>query len=103
MSYSPHSRCRIIVLDSNLDELEQVEQEEWLEWELGRKEWTRATLRIVVVHVPPFLEYWDRHNWADGKESEWYVQRISSLSSGNQERLKLIAILSTGPCMCDIA
>lgn len=73
MSYSPHTRCRILVLDSNLDEMEQQEQEEWLEWELGRKEWTSASLRLVTVHVAPFLEYWDTKAWTDGKESQWYV------------------------------
>lgn len=71
LSYSLHPRCRIIVLDSNLDATEQVEQEEWLEWELKRDEWTRASLRLVMVHVPPFLEYWDRNAWTEGKESEW--------------------------------
>jgi hypothetical protein len=70
MSYSPHARCRIIVLDSNLDESEEVEQESWLKWELERNEWKDASLRIVVVHVPPFLEYWDRTAWVGG-ENKW--------------------------------
>lgn len=71
MAYSPHERVRIIVLDSNVGEREQEEQEEWLEWELGRREWKRASLRIVVVHVPPFLEFWDKENWNEGGESRW--------------------------------
>ncbi|KAI5481012.1 Metallo-dependent phosphatase [Pseudohyphozyma bogoriensis] len=82
MSFSPHRRCRILVLDSNLSEEEQGEQEQWLQWELKRDEWKQATLRIVMVHVPPFLEYWDRKAWVDGKESEWSIfvrQRLTPL------------------------
>lgn len=71
MSYSPHERMRILVLDSNLDEVEQVEQEEWLMWELGRKEWKEASLRLVMVHVAPFLEFWDTKAWTEGGESQW--------------------------------
>lgn len=73
LSYSPHRRCRILVLDSNLDEEEQKEQEEWLEWEMSRDEWTKATLRIVMVHVAPFLEFWDEKAWTVGKENQWCV------------------------------
>lgn len=70
MSYSPHSRCRIIVLDSNLNATEEVEQESWLKWELEKNEWKEASLRIVLVHVPPFLEYWDQADWIGG-QNQW--------------------------------
>ncbi|KAM0756183.1 Metallo-dependent phosphatase [Meredithblackwellia eburnea MCA 4105] len=70
-SISPHPRMRLLVLDSNLPEEDQVEQEEWLQWELGRTEWTGAGLRVVMVHVPPFLEWWDRRAWTEGGESNW--------------------------------
>ncbi|KAM0786995.1 hypothetical protein ACM66B_002413 [Microbotryomycetes sp. NB124-2] len=92
MSYSPHERCRVLVLDSNLDEMEQPEQEEWLEWELGRPEWTRASLRIVMVHVPPFLEYWDRQAWTKKRESKWSIfvrQRLTPLLSQHGASLVL--------------
>ncbi|SGY37940.1 BQ5605_C003g01923 [Microbotryum silenes-dioicae] len=72
-AYSPHQRCRILVLDSNLDSALQVEQELWLKWELARPEWTKSTIRIVVVHVSPFLEFWDTEAWTNGKESHWSV------------------------------
>lgn len=73
-SYSPHQRVRFLVLDSNLvEEEDQLEQEEWLLWELERPEWTEASLRVVVVHVPPFLEFWDRTAWTAGKENQWSV------------------------------
>lgn len=75
MAYSPHPRCRMLVLDANLDEVEQREQEEWLGWELKRPEWRRASLRIVLVHAPPFLEYWDHAAWnhPSRPESQWCV------------------------------
>ncbi|GAA5900922.1 metallophosphoesterase family protein [Sporobolomyces salmoneus] len=71
-SFSPHKRVRILVLDSNLlTEAEQKLQEEWLEWEVSREEWTRASLRIVVVHTAPWIEWWNRRAWTDGKEWKW--------------------------------
>lgn len=72
MSYSPHSRIRILILDSNLNLLKDIkEQEEWLLWELNRTEWKEASLKLVIVHVPPFLEYWDEESWTKGNESTW--------------------------------
>ncbi|GAA6059231.1 hypothetical protein JCM10212_006624 [Sporobolomyces blumeae] len=71
-STSPHPRVRIVVLDSNLvTDRDRLAQEEWLEWELGRAEWNRATLRIAVVHTPPWIEWWNRRAWTEGSESEW--------------------------------
>ncbi|GAA5837959.1 hypothetical protein JCM11251_006811 [Rhodosporidiobolus azoricus] len=77
-SYSSHSRFRILVLDSNLPTLaEQEEQERWLLWEVGGEKWTRASIRAVVVHTAPWIEWWDRRAWTEGGESEWsaYVRR----------------------------
>ena len=79
-SYSPHPRCRILILDANLESEEQGEQEQWLEWELRRSEGKRASLRIVMVHVPPFLEYWDQKAWTESGESQWCV-RASLMTS----------------------
>ena len=73
-AYSPHTRCRILVLDSNLKAAEDIlEQENWLKWELAKSDWAEASLRIVAVHVPPFVEYWDKTAWTDGKENKWSV------------------------------
>lgn len=71
-SFSPHKRVRILVLDSNLiTEEEQKMQEEWLEWEVAREEWTRASLRICLVHTAPWIEWWNKRAWAEGKEWKW--------------------------------
>ncbi|KAI8335900.1 Metallo-dependent phosphatase-like protein [Chlamydoabsidia padenii] len=57
---------RFIILDSNLD---WHQQDEWLQRELAS---TRdAAFRIVVVHVPPFLEYWDPDAWFQQHQNEW--------------------------------
>ncbi|KAG1138663.1 hypothetical protein G6F37_009569 [Rhizopus arrhizus] len=57
-----------IVLDSNLDwEI----QDDWLRQETTTEAFKRAQFRIVVVHVPPFLEYWDPEAWFGLKQSEW--------------------------------
>ena len=71
---SPHARMRILVLDSNLPTLEeQREQERWLRLEVERDEWQRASLRVVIVHTAPWIEWWDREAWASGGESQWCV------------------------------
>lgn len=73
-AYSPHERVRILVLDSNLVAQEDLqEQEEWLVWELEREEWKGASLKVVLVHVAPFLEFWDKEAWTNGGESQWSV------------------------------
>ncbi|ORX62662.1 Metallo-dependent phosphatase [Hesseltinella vesiculosa] len=59
---------RFIVLDSNLD---WQQQDEWLNRELSSDACQQAAFRVVVVHIPPFLEYWDPKAWFEGKESEW--------------------------------
>ncbi|GAA6056573.1 hypothetical protein NBRC10513_001050 [Rhodotorula toruloides] len=77
-SFSPHQRMRFLVLDSNLPtEAEQAAQERWVEWEVERREWREASLRVVVVHTAPWIEWWDRTAWTKGGESEWssYVRR----------------------------
>jgi predicted phosphodiesterase len=59
---------RFIVLDSNLD---WHQQDEWLQHELASDASRHAAFRIVIVHVPPFLEYWDPDAWFQQRQSEW--------------------------------
>ncbi|KAG2192301.1 hypothetical protein INT47_008238 [Mucor saturninus] len=59
---------RFIVLDSNIDwEL----QDTWLKHEIQSDEFKQAQFRVVVVHVPPFLEYWDPEAWFQQGQSKW--------------------------------
>ncbi|KAI7861432.1 Metallo-dependent phosphatase-like protein [Spinellus fusiger] len=59
---------RFCVLDSNLD---WAQQDEWLQQELASEASRSAAFRVVVVHIPPFLEYWDANAWFNLRESEW--------------------------------
>ncbi|KAI8339772.1 Metallo-dependent phosphatase-like protein [Choanephora cucurbitarum] len=59
---------RFIVLDSNLD---WEAQDQWLQREIDSDEFKQAQFRIVVVHIPPFLEYWDPEAWFQLGQSEW--------------------------------
>lgn len=80
-SYSPHPRVRVIVCDSNLETTRMIlpgstmtevdEHERWLLWEMARPEWKEASIRIVLVHIPPFVEFWDQTMWTRGHESHW--------------------------------
>ncbi|KAI9592085.1 Metallo-dependent phosphatase-like protein [Syncephalis fuscata] len=60
--------ARWIVLDSNRD---TVEQKTFLRDELNSAEAAKATFVIVVVHVPPFIEYWDKKDWIEKDEINW--------------------------------
>jgi len=42
----------------------------WLRQELKSQKSTKASFRIVVTHVPPFIEFWDPKTWANG-ERHW--------------------------------
>jgi predicted phosphodiesterase len=71
--------ARWIVLDSNRD---STEQETFLREELTSKEAEMATFVIVVVHVPPYIEYWDREAWEQRGERYWgrfVLEKYSSL------------------------
>ncbi|CAG8548059.1 5610_t:CDS:1 [Paraglomus occultum] len=57
-----------IVLDSNMDDMKQ---DEWLENELASAESQSADFRVVIVHIPPFLEYWDPDSWHEKGEKHW--------------------------------
>ncbi|BGP50970.1 hypothetical protein JCM10450v2_006896 [Rhodotorula kratochvilovae] len=69
---SLHKRMRVLVLDSNLPTVEEQQvQERWLEREVAREEWTRASFKVAVVHTAPWIEWWDREAWTTGGESQW--------------------------------
>ncbi|KAI8393824.1 Metallo-dependent phosphatase-like protein [Radiomyces spectabilis] len=59
---------RWCILDSNLD---WIQQDEWLRRELASEASQQAHFRVVVVHVPPFIEYWEPEGWFEKKQSEW--------------------------------
>lgn len=75
-------RTRWIVLDSNVDpEIYGDNQERWLIEEFGKREWREASLKVVIVHIPPFLEFWDPKAWNEEGESSWSVQPLAIRSS----------------------
>lgn len=59
--------AHVIVLDTNMEDDAQVD---WLREELASESSTRAAFRIIAVHVPPFIEYWDPRAWRKG-ERRW--------------------------------
>lgn len=59
--------ARVIILDTNMEDDAQVE---WLREELASESCRRASFRIIAVHVPPFIEYWNPRAWRKG-ERRW--------------------------------
>ncbi|KAF9919959.1 hypothetical protein FBU30_010335 [Linnemannia zychae] len=59
---------RFIVLDSNLD---RREQDEWLVQELKSDECRKAWFRVVLVHISPYTQYWEKDAWEGKGEKHW--------------------------------
>ncbi|KAJ1950200.1 hypothetical protein FBU59_000792 [Linderina macrospora] len=60
--------ARIIVLDA---ECPSAEQSEFLEHELQSPEFQNAEFKIVAIHIPPYIEFWDPYTWNDKGEKHW--------------------------------
>ncbi|KAJ1826934.1 hypothetical protein LPJ56_001932 [Coemansia sp. RSA 2599] len=60
--------ARIIVLDA---ECPSAEQTAFLKRELESAEFQNARFRIVSVHIPPYIEFWDPFTWNVKNEKHW--------------------------------
>jgi predicted phosphodiesterase len=77
--------ARFVVLDSQ--PLNQFEtQLDWLRWEIHLASWKQASFRIAIVHIAPFIEYWDPRAWEELGEKHW----------GKYVRTQLVPILMSG-------
>ncbi|KAF9359348.1 hypothetical protein BGX26_012552 [Mortierella sp. AD094] len=59
---------RFIVLDSNLD---SYDQDRWLEEELASDASKQAWFRLILVHISPFTQYWEKDAWENKGEKHW--------------------------------
>ncbi|KAJ2160213.1 hypothetical protein GGF46_002422 [Coemansia sp. RSA 552] len=59
---------RIIVLDAECPSPEQLE---FLTRELQSDLFQSARFRIVAVHIPPYMEFWDPYTWNEKGEKHW--------------------------------
>ncbi|KAF9434719.1 hypothetical protein BGZ76_007553 [Entomortierella beljakovae] len=62
------SGIRFIVLDSNLD---THEQDRWLEEELSSDASKEAWFRVILVHISPYTQYWEKDAWENKGEKHW--------------------------------
>ncbi|KAJ2217084.1 hypothetical protein EV179_000851 [Coemansia sp. RSA 487] len=60
--------ARVIALDA---ECPSKEQSEFLVRELQSESFQNAHFRIVAVHIPPFIEFWDPFAWNHKNEKHW--------------------------------
>ncbi|KAJ1989277.1 hypothetical protein GGI25_004819 [Coemansia spiralis] len=60
--------ARIIVLDA---ECPSKEQSEFLVSELQSSAFKNAHFRIVAIHIPPYIEFWDPYTWEHKGEKHW--------------------------------
>ncbi|CAF3377911.1 unnamed protein product [Rotaria sp. Silwood1] len=62
--------ARFIVLDSQPLHLFKA-QLDWLQRETRLETWNRASFRIAIVHIAPFIEYWEPRAWEELGEKHW--------------------------------
>ncbi|KAJ2616415.1 hypothetical protein H4S08_000806 [Coemansia sp. RSA 1365] len=60
--------ARVIVLDA---ECPSEEQSAFLLHELQSDAFQKAHFRIIAIHIPPYIEYWDPNAWNDEGEKYW--------------------------------
>lgn len=58
---------RVIIVDSTREAEAQMQ---WLEGELSSVTTQRSPFRVVLVHFPPFIEFWDPKTWKS-KPNQW--------------------------------
>lgn len=83
-SYGP---IRMIVLDSNEETDAQVA---WLEAELSRPSTQKAPYKLILCHIPPFIEFWDPAKWAAGEKSWPLYVRTRLLPLFEKYRVDLV-------------
>lgn len=59
------------LLDANVDSLEQ---DRWMEEMFQTPEHRQASFRMVLCHIPPFIEYWDPIPWFNGENKVRYLR-----------------------------
>jgi predicted phosphodiesterase len=77
--------ARFVVLDSQPPNRFET-QLDWLRREIHLTTWMQASFRIAIVHIAPFIEYWDPHAWEELGEKHW----------GKYVRTQLVPILMSG-------
>ncbi|KAJ2519870.1 hypothetical protein H4217_002416 [Coemansia sp. RSA 1939] len=60
--------ARVIILDA---ECPSKEQSKFLARELQSESFRNARFRIVAVHIPPYVEFWDPYTWEHKNEKHW--------------------------------
>ncbi|KAJ2848184.1 hypothetical protein IWW36_003450 [Coemansia brasiliensis] len=60
--------AQVIVLDA---ECPSPEQSEFLLQELQSEAFQSARFRIIAVHIPPYMEFWDPYAWEHKGEKHW--------------------------------
>jgi hypothetical protein len=60
---------RFLILNSNVDDI--ARQDAWLAEELQSEESRKALFRVAMVHVPPYLEFWEKEAWDQDGQKHW--------------------------------
>ena len=75
------SGIRFVVLDTASPY--DSRQKDWLECEVSSSDWINAKYRVVLTHIPPFIEYWNPNTWKNGEHRWGYFNR--SIRSDSRE------------------
>ena len=67
------SSIRFVVLDTATPY--DLRQTEWLKCEVSSRGWIDAKYRVVITHIPPFVEFWNPQTWMRGEKSWGHFNR----------------------------
>ena len=67
--YMVGTEIYVVVLDSNM--AEDATQLKWFKSKMISEKRKRAKFTIVVVHIAPFVEYWEPEAWNNRGEKHW--------------------------------
>lgn len=59
---------RFVIIDTNNEDEDQIQ---FLKNEFGSASFKEAKFKVVLSHVPAFIEFWNPATWKTGGESRW--------------------------------
>ena len=78
-------------MDSNRPE--DKDQFAWFQSALESDDYKNARYRIVLIHIAPYIEYWERYAWEKKGESHWN-EKVRELYAPLFERHSVQLVLS---------
>jgi len=92
-------KARFIILDSN--RFGESEQQTWINEQVTSDKCTKASFCILLVHIAPYIEYWESKDWAKDSTGPERTRAVISEAkryfyehSGNDAAWPIVMVIS---------